>query len=73
MRFVHALSLANFSHFNCGCRREQVAQASKALREVFEFDLADMKLHAEDRSPPKTPDACDRCGRYKYVMPETEL
>nr|XP_024394128.1 ornithine aminotransferase, mitochondrial-like isoform X2 [Physcomitrium patens] len=54
-------------------KREQVAQASKALREVFEFDLADMKLHAEDRSPPKTPDACDRCGRYKYVMPETEL
>jgi ornithine--oxo-acid transaminase len=53
--------------------REQVAQASKALREVLELDLPGMKLHAEGRAPPKAPDACDRCGRHKYIMPETDL
>jgi len=55
------------------CRREQVAQASQALREVLELDLPGMKLHAEDRAPPIAPDACNRCGRNKYIMPETDL
>lgn len=54
-------------------KSDQIAQASKAFRDVLESDLADLKLHAEDRIPPKTPDPCDRCGRHKYVMPETDL
>jgi ornithine--oxo-acid transaminase len=54
-------------------KQEQVAVASKAFREVIEQDLPGMMREAEGRAPPDTPDACDRCGRHKYTMPETDL
>lgn len=54
-------------------REDQLAEASKALNDVFEFDLADMKRGAKDQISQKVPEACDRCGRHKYKVPQTDL
>lgn len=43
------------------------------LREVFEFDLVDMKFYVEDCFLFKIFDVCDCCGCYKYVMFEIEF
>lgn len=47
--------------------QEQLAQASKALEDVFKFELDDMKLHAKDGIPETGPEVCDRCGSLKAV------
>jgi len=53
--------------------QQQLEEAVKALNDVFEFDLPNMKHDTEGSTIRKTPQACDRCGRYKYKMPETDL
>jgi hypothetical protein len=55
------------------CSQQQLEEAVKALNDVFEFDLPTMKHNNEGSTTRETPQACDRCGRYKYKMPETDL
>jgi ornithine--oxo-acid transaminase len=45
-------------------KQEQIAEASKALQDVFEVDIPRMKkLHSGQPLPQRKPSACERCGR----------
>ena len=45
---------------------EELEEASKALRDVFEIDLPNMKKQMPKREAPKDDKTCDRCGRHIY-------
>eukprot|EP00850_Spirogloea_muscicola_P020234 SM000210S06748 [mRNA] locus=s210:137233:139576:- [translate_table: standard] len=53
--------------------RENLKEATDALEAVLEHDMPELLRKSADRQPPAPPQPCDRCGRVKLHMPETDL
>eukprot|EP00850_Spirogloea_muscicola_P010166 SM000059S18643 [mRNA] locus=s59:161919:164252:+ [translate_table: standard] len=53
--------------------RENLKEATDALKAVLEHDMPEILRKSADRPPPAPPQPCDRCGRVKLHMPETDL
>eukprot|EP01018_Ginkgo_biloba_P030577 Gb_35210 [translate_table: standard] len=54
-------------------RLEDLSEASKGFKNVLEHDLPKMQQQSQGTVSQNPSDACDRCGRYLYKMPETDL
>lgn len=49
------------------CSMDELKLGSKALSEVFEFDLPKMQTKKPEHVTPADADVCDRCGRNLYA------
>lgn len=55
------------------CSSEQLDEAAKAFHDVLKEDVPQLQSQPRAEKAYAEPEACDRCGRHMYIMPETDL